>query len=33
LTAVDNRRGVRPLMTASGGVSFEDEYRYVIATS
>jgi hypothetical protein len=25
--------GVRPLMTASGGVRFEDEYRYLIATS
>ena len=24
--------GVRPLMTASGGVRFEDEYRYLIAT-
>jgi ubiquinone/menaquinone biosynthesis C-methylase UbiE len=25
--------GVRPLMTASGGVRFEDEYRYLITTS
>jgi hypothetical protein len=25
--------GVRPLMTAAGGVRFEDEYRYLIATS
>jgi SAM-dependent methyltransferase len=25
--------GVRPLMTATGGVRFEDEYRYLIATS
>jgi ubiquinone/menaquinone biosynthesis C-methylase UbiE len=25
--------GVRQLMTASGGVRFEDEYRYLIATS
>lgn len=25
--------GVRPLMTASSGVRFEDEYRYLIATS
>ena len=25
--------GVRPLMTAGGGVRFEDEYRYLIATS
>jgi SAM-dependent methyltransferase len=25
--------GVRPLVTASGGVRFEDEYRYLIATS
>ena len=25
--------GVRPLMTAGGGVRFEDEYRFVIATS
>ena len=25
--------GVRPLMTASGGVRFEDEYRYLIAIS
>gem|GEM_PF-110591 len=24
--------GVRPLMTATGGVRFEDEYRYLIAT-
>jgi SAM-dependent methyltransferase len=24
--------GVRPLVTASGGVRFEDEYRYLIAT-
>jgi hypothetical protein len=25
--------GVRPLMTAGGGVRFEDEYRYLIASS
>jgi hypothetical protein len=25
--------GVRPLMTTAGGVRFEDEYRYLIATS
>jgi ubiquinone/menaquinone biosynthesis C-methylase UbiE len=25
--------GVRPLMTARGGVRFEDEYRYLIATA
>ena len=25
--------GVRPLRTASGGVRFEDEYRYLIASS
>jgi hypothetical protein len=24
--------GVRPLMTTGGGVRFEDEYRYLIAT-
>ena len=24
--------GVRPLMTASGGIRFEDEYHYLIAT-
>ena len=24
--------GVRPMMTASSGVRFEDEYRYLIAT-